>query len=98
MAKTKNYFNEIDINPNLPEMEKGILDFWEKENPVKKLRELRDNSSSKVYYDGPITSNGLPHYGHTLTWVLKDVVPRFWSMNNFQVLRNMGWDCQGLPV
>lgn len=94
----KNYFDEIDSNPNLPEMEKETSGFWKKENPVKKLKDLRAGSPNKVYYDGPITSNGLPHYGHALTWVLKDVVPRFWSMNGYQVLRNMGWDCQGIPV
>ncbi len=94
----KHHFEQLDSNPNLPAMEKEVTSFWEKENPVKKLKELRKDSKNKVYFDGPITSNGLPHYGHTLTWVLKDVVPRYWNMTGFQVLRNMGWDCQGLPV
>lgn len=98
MQKSKNYFEEIDLNLNLPLLEKRVSDFWKKEEPVKKLKKLREKSPNKVYYDGPITSNGLPHYGHALTWIMKDVVPRYWTMNNYQVLRNMGWDCQGLPV
>ncbi len=59
---------------------------------------MRKDSIKKIYYDGPITANNTPHYGHAISWTLKDIVPRYWSMKNFYVSRNMGWDCQGLPV
>ena len=93
-------FKEINSSPNFPEMEKKTTEFWNKINIVEKVRNLRDKDSigEKVYYDGPITANGMPHYGHAITWTLKDVVPRYWSMLGYQVLRNMGWDCQGIPV
>ena len=66
--------------------------------PVKKLKEIRKNSPEFVYYDGPITANGRPHYGHAITWTMKDIIPRFQTMNGKYVSRNMGWDCQGILV
>lgn len=91
-------FKEISTVPDLPEIEKKIISYWEKIDVVEKLKELRKDSPKKVYYDGPITANNMPHYGHAITWTMKDVVPRFWSMQGNYVSRNMGWDCQGIPV
>lgn len=58
------------------------------------------NAASKTYsfYDGPPFATGLPHYGHLLAGVLKDVVPRYWTMQGYTVPRRFGWDCHGLPV
>lgn len=62
-----------------------------------------DNSSHSLnktysFYDGPPFATGLPHYGHILAGVLKDVVPRYWTMKGYVVPRRFGWDCHGLPV
>jgi isoleucyl-tRNA synthetase len=51
-----------------------------------------------VFYEGPPTANGLPHNGHVLTRVIKDVFPRYRSMRGFLVERKGGWDTHGLPV
>ena len=51
-----------------------------------------------VFYEGPPTANGLPHNGHALTRVMKDVFPRYKSMRGFDVPRKAGWDTHGLPV
>lgn len=91
-------FKDIDSLPNFSILEKEVLAYWEKIVPVEKLKELRKDSPEFVYYDGPITANGRPHYGHCITWTMKDVVPRYWSMKNYNVSRNMGWDCQGILV
>jgi len=91
-------FKELESTPDLSEKEKKTIKFWEDKNIPGKLKELRKNSPEKVYYDGPITANNYPHYGHMVGWTLKDVIPRYWSMKNNYVSRNMGWDCQGLPV
>jgi len=84
--------------PDFPQMEKETIEYWKKINIVKILKEARKNSPIKTYYDGPITANNLPHYGHTVQWTIKDLIPRYWSMKNNLVTRNMGWDCQGIPV
>lgn len=86
------------FTPNLPKTEEEILKFWEKENIFQKSLDQRDPSRSFTFYDGPITSNNKPHYGHALTMVIKDVIPRYKTMMGFHVDRSLGWDCQGIPV
>ena len=51
-----------------------------------------------VFYDGPPFANGLPHYGHLITGYVKDLVPRFRTMQGQRVERRFGWDCHGLPA
>ena len=50
------------------------------------------------FYDGPPFATGLPHYGHILAGVEKDVIPRYRTMRGDYVQRRFGWDCHGLPV
>ena len=40
----------------------------------------------------------MPHNGHALTRVMKDVIPRYKAMRGFDVPRRAGWDTHGLPV
>ncbi|MFA6551611.1 MAG: class I tRNA ligase family protein, partial [Patescibacteria group bacterium] len=51
-----------------------------------------------VFYDGPPFATGTPHYGHIVASIMKDVVPRYWTMKGFRVERKWGWDCHGLPI
>jgi len=89
-----------DLNPvpDLPKQEKETIEFWKKLDIVNELKKIRKGAQEKVYYDGPITANNNPHYGHVIQWTLKDLIPRYWNMQGYYVSRNMGWDCQGLPV
>ena len=89
---------EIPSIPNFPELEKNIVSYWKETNIIEEMIKSREKCEERVYYDGPITSNGLPHYGHAITWTIKDVIPRYWTMKGYKVERNMGWDCQGIPV
>jgi len=40
----------------------------------------------------------MPHIGHVLTRVIKDIIPRYRTMKGSKVLRKAGWDTHGLPV
>ncbi len=40
----------------------------------------------------------MPHNGHVLTRVIKDVFPRYKTMRGYDVPRKAGWDTHGLPV
>lgn len=91
-------FNTPDPKPDFPKMEEEILAWWKEKNILDKSIDQRPESNSKTFYDGPITANGNPHYGHMLTFAMKDIIPRYWSMKGFKVKRSLGWDCQGLPV
>ncbi len=80
------------------EREERILDFWQREKIFEKSLERRRSGPVFSFYDGPPFATGLPHYGHILTGTLKDVVPRYKTMQGYYVPRRFGWDCHGLPV
>ncbi len=80
------------------EHEKKILSFWEKNEVFKKSVESRPEDNPYVFYDGPPFATGLPHYGHIVASVMKDAVPRYWTMQGKRVERIWGWDCHGLPI
>lgn len=83
---------------SLPENEKKILEFWEKNKIFEKSVTGRKLAPRFVFYDGPPFATGLPHYGHLLASTVKDAVPRYWTMKGFRVDRRWGWDCHGLPI
>jgi isoleucyl-tRNA synthetase len=91
-------FKDIESVPNLPELEKETIKYWAGIDVVEKVKQARLNKPEKVYYDGPITTNGIPHYGHAITWTMKDIVPRYWTMKGNYVERSMGWDTKGILV
>ncbi len=80
------------------EREQQISDFWEKERVFQKSVEQEAPHGDYVFYDGPPFATGLPHYGHLVASVMKDVVPRYWTMRGHRVERRWGWDCHGLPI
>jgi isoleucyl-tRNA synthetase len=80
------------------EREKAILDYWDEHQCFEKSIEQRPADKPYVFYDGPPFATGMPHYGHIVGGVMKDVVPRFWTMNGYRVNRKWGWDCHGLPI
>ncbi|MFA6105692.1 MAG: isoleucine--tRNA ligase [Patescibacteria group bacterium] len=83
---------------NANQEEQKILEFWEKDKTFEKSVTERPEKKRYVFYDGPPFATGLPHYGHIVASLMKDVVPRFWTMRGFRVERKWGWDCHGLPV
>lgn len=80
------------------EYEKAVLEFWKKDSTFEKSVENRDAKRSYVFYDGPPFITGNPHHGTLLSSIVKDAVPRFWTMNGYRVERRWGWDCHGLPA
>jgi len=94
----KNRFPDPQQKQSFPELEKEILEFWKKEKIFYKSIENRDKKNSFSFYDGPPFATGLPHYGHLLGGILKDVIPRYQTMCGKRVERRFGWDCHGLPV
>ncbi len=92
----------VSSQPNLPDIERSVLDRWEREQTFQASIEARDaghdGDNEFVFYDGPPFANGLPHYGHLLTGFVKDAVPRYQTMRGKRVERRFGWDCHGLPA
>jgi isoleucyl-tRNA synthetase len=91
----------VPAQPSFPELEEGVLAYWAAHDTFRTSVEQRraDSPDSEfVFYDGPPFANGLPHYGHLITGYVKDVVPRFRTMQGKRVERRFGWDCHGMPA
>ena len=88
----------VPAQPNLPELEEGVLAYWAANDTFRTSVRQRPADSEFVFYDGPPFANGLPHIGHLTTGYVKDVVPRFRTMQGRRVERRFGWDCHGLPA
>ena len=80
------------------EYEKSLTEWWKKHQTFEKSVENRPIDKSYVFYDGPPFITGNPHHGTLLSSIVKDTVPRFWTMNGYRVERRWGWDCHGLPA
>jgi len=83
---------------NPKEVEERIQKFWVLNTIFKKSIEQRKDNPPYVFLEGPPTANGLPHPGHVLTRVMKDLILRYQTMNGHYILRKAGWDTHGLPV
>lgn len=84
--------------PDFPSLEQQILEFWDRDRTFEKSVEQRSEDNAFAFYDGPPFATGLPHYGHLLQSIIKDLVPRYQTMLGKRVRRVWGWDCHGLPV
>ena len=89
-------FEKPIFKVSFPELEAQTLKWWKIENILEKSIKQRPENMSKTFFDGPITANGAPHHGHMLTFALKDIYPRYWTMQGYRVNRSIGWDCQGI--
>lgn len=80
-------------------MEQKVLENWKKNDIIKKNFDMnKDTNKTFTFFDGPPTANGMPHAGHILTRVIKDIMPRYHVMKGAHVIRKAGWDTHGLPV
>lgn len=91
-------FKKIDPKQTLPKMEEEVIKFWNENKIFEKSLENRKDAKKYSFYDGPPFATGTPHYGHIVASLMKDVVPRFWTMRGYYVERKWGWDCHGLPI
>lgn len=80
------------------ELEDQVLALWSEKDVFAQSLARSEGRPSFVFFEGPPTANGLPHNGHVLTRVVKDVIPRFQTMRGHRVVRKAGWDTHGLPV
>jgi len=98
MANGGGVFERAAPVVDFPDAESRIRDLWRERDIFGKSLALRRDGPRFVFYEGPPTANGMPHNGHALTRVMKDVIPRYKAMRGFDVPRRAGWDTHGLPV
>ena len=80
------------------EYEKDWVQRWKDNQTFEKSVAQRPADNAYVFYDGPPFITGVPHHGTLLSSIVKDAVPRYWTMKGKRVERRWGWDCHGLPA
>ena len=85
-------------NKSVVEFEADVSNFWKDHQIFEKSVNERSADNLYVFYDGPPFISGLPHYGHLLGSIAKDIIPRYWTMKGKRVERVWGWDAHGLTV
>ncbi len=95
-------FEAVGPQVSFPELEREMRALWQRLDVFgmqqSRARVCRETEKRFVFFEGPPTANGMPHPGHVLTRVMKDLPLRFATMRGKHVLRRAGWDTHGLPV
>ncbi|SBW05869.1 isoleucine--tRNA ligase [uncultured Dysgonomonas sp.] len=94
MSKQFSEYNRF----NLSDINKEILEKWDKENIFQQSLDVRAGAPSFVFYEGPPSANGMPGIHHVMARAVKDIFCRYKTMKGFLVNRKAGWDTHGLPV
>lgn len=83
---------------NFPNEEEKVIEQWDKVDAFNRTLELTKDLPPFAFFDGPPFATGTPHYGHILASTVKDIIPRYATMNGHHVERRFGWDTHGLPI
>jgi isoleucyl-tRNA synthetase len=89
---------DFSMKAGLPRKEPEILDFWEKTNLYKKIRQKYEGKDLFLLHDGPPYANGSIHLGHSVNKVLKDITIKSKTLQGLNAPFIPGWDCHGLPI
>lgn len=102
MSDYKNTLNlpqtDFPMKANLSQRELEILQKWESIQLYQKMRKLGSGKQKFILHDGPPYANGHIHVGHAVNKVLKDMIVKTQTMNQFDSPYVPGWDCHGLPI
>ncbi len=77
------------------------LAFWQENKIFEKSVDMPAGKAPRdgfSFFDGPPFATGVPHHGHLLAGTIKDIIPRYKTMQGYSVRRVWGWDCHGLPL
>ena len=91
-------FKEYNGPLSLSDVNKEILDQWDREDLFEVSMKEREGCPTFVFYEGPPSANGMPGIHHVMARTIKDIFCRYKNMKGFHVKRKAGWDTHGLPV
>lgn len=89
----------VEARPDFPQLERDLLDWWERNTIVEKYLHRNDDSPDRYsFLDGPITANNPMGVHHAWGRTYKDLFQRYQTMLGKQQRYQNGFDCQGLWV
>jgi isoleucyl-tRNA synthetase len=91
-------FPDVPGGYPFPQLELQVLDRWRERGVFEKSLKKPAPQGEFVFFEGPPTANNVPHVGHVVTRVVKDLFPRYRTMRGYHVARKAGWDTHGLAV
>jgi isoleucyl-tRNA synthetase len=91
-------FESVKQGANFAELEREIIEFWNTHQVFRASVTKPAPKGNFVFYEGPPTANGKPGIHHVSARAVKDLFPRFKTMQGYRVRRRGGWDTHGLPV
>lgn len=83
---------------SISEREDKTNKWWKEKKIFERSIEERPADNQYSFLDGPPFVTGMPHFGHLVGRIAKDVIPRYQTMKGKRVRRVWGWDCHGLPI
>ena len=87
-------YNGLDLTGINKEIEK----FWKDKNTFEQSLEIRKDSPTYIFYEGPPSANGIPGIHHVMARAVKDIFCRYKTQKGYRVDRKAGWDTHGLPI
>ena len=91
-------YPKTETKADFPKLEQEVLAFWRADDTFHKSLNQTKLGHPFSFYDGPPFANNLPHWGHLGVSAVKDMVGRYQTMLGKHVVRELGWDCHGLPA
>ena len=83
---------------NPQELEPSILEFWNNQKIVEKLKKKNEKGKKWSFLQGPPYTSGKIHLGHAWNYSLKDMALRYKRSQGFNVWDRNGYDVHGLPT
>ena len=75
-------FNEYN-GFNLSNINKEVLEQWDKENVFGRSITEREGAPTYVFYEGPPSANGMPGIHHVMARSIKDIFCRYKTMQGY---------------
>jgi isoleucyl-tRNA synthetase len=91
-------FPDVPGGYPFPRLEREVLAEWSRGRIFEQTQTRAAPRGDFVFFEGPPTANNVPHVGHVVTRVIKDLFPRYRTQRGYRVLRKAGWDTHGLAV
>ncbi|MEK6977278.1 MAG: isoleucine--tRNA ligase, partial [Candidatus Hydrothermarchaeota archaeon] len=94
MVRIRQAEKELDLKA----LEERVQARWKEQKIYEKSCARAEGRPKYYFLDGPPYASGAIHLGTAWNKIIKDAIVRYLSMRGFNVRRQAGWDCHGLPI